>query len=160
MENRYQKLTEAIHTPAGLNDRVIFEARRRTAEAETAPRRERQSWGRPQTNTAFTAAAAVPRNWTRTLLRTAVCAVCALALVLGGFSLRPAPTVESGTSSAGSTGQEKAPPAQLLVPTFGLPPGLQERDTDHPQAGERLRPGGGRQPCLCRGGRVHHHGLR
>lgn len=120
MENRYQKLTEAIHTPAGLNDRVIFEARRRTAEAETAPRRERQSWGRPQTNTAFTAAAAVPRNWTRTLLRTAVCAVCALALVLGGFSLRPAPTVEPGTSSAGSTGQEKAPPAQVLVPTFGL----------------------------------------
>lgn len=120
MKNRYQKLTEAIHTPAGLNDRVIFEARRRTAEAETAPRRERKSWGRPRTNTAFTAAAAVPRNWTRTLLRTAVCAVCALALVLGGFSLRPAPTVESGTSSAGSTGQEKAPPAQVLVPTFGL----------------------------------------
>ena len=40
MKNRYQKLTEAIHTPAGLNDRVIFEARRRTAEAELLlPRR-------------------------------------------------------------------------------------------------------------------------
>ena len=31
MKNRYQELTEAIHTPAGLNDRVLFEARRRTA---------------------------------------------------------------------------------------------------------------------------------
>ena len=77
MENRYRKLTERIHTPAGLNDQVLFEARRRTAEA--APCRERQGWGRPRAKTAFTAAAA-PRNWTRVLLRTAVCAVCALAL--------------------------------------------------------------------------------
>ena len=76
MENRYRKLTERIHTPAGLNDQVLFEARRRTAEA--APCRERQGWGRPRTKTAFTAASA-PRNWTRVLLRTAVCAVCALA---------------------------------------------------------------------------------
>lgn len=115
MENRYRKLTECIHTPAGLNDRVLFEARRRTAEAGTA--QERRSWGQPKR--AYTAAVAVPRNWTRFLLRTAVCAVCALALVLGGFSLRPAPVAEPGTS-AGSTGQEKAPPAQVLVPTFGL----------------------------------------
>ena len=117
MEHRYRKLTERIHTPAGLNDQVLFEARRRTAEAGTAPRRERQGWGRPQTKTALTAAAA-PRNWTRVLLRTAVCAVCALALVLGGFSLRPAPTAAPVTS--GSTGREEAPPAQILVPTFGL----------------------------------------
>ena len=115
MENRYRKLTERIHTPAGLNDQVLFEARRRTAEA--APCRERQGWGRPRTKTAFTAAAA-PRNWTRVLLRTAVCAVCALALVLGGFSPRPAPTAAPGTP--GSTGREEAPPAQILVPTFGL----------------------------------------
>ena len=115
MENRYRKLTERIHTPAGLNDQVLFEARRRTAEA--APCRERQGWGRPRAKTAFTAAAA-PRNWTRVLLRTAVCAVCALALVLGGFSLRPAPTAAPGTP--GSTGREEAPPAQILVPTFGL----------------------------------------
>ena len=115
MENRYRKLTERIHAPAGLNDQVLFEARRRTAEA--APCRERQGWGRPRAKTAFTAAAA-PRNWTRVLLRTAVCAVCALALVLGGFSLRPVPTAAPGTP--GSTGLEEAPPAQILVPTFGL----------------------------------------
>ena len=42
--------------------------------------------------------------------------VCALALVLGGFSLRPAPTAAPETS--GSTGREEAP--QVLVPTFGL----------------------------------------
>lgn len=97
MKNRYQELTEAIHTPAGLNDRVLFEARRRTAEAGAPPRREGQRWRRP-------------------FLRTAVCAVCALALVLGGFSLRPAPTAAPETS--GSTGREEAP--QVLVPTFGL----------------------------------------
>lgn len=97
MKNRYQELTQAIHTPAGLNDRVLFEARRRTAEAGAPPRREGQRWRRP-------------------FLRTAVCAVCALALVLGGFSLRPAPTAAPETS--GSTGREEAP--QVLVPTFGL----------------------------------------
>lgn len=101
MENRYQKLTEAIHTPAGLNDRVLFEARRRAAGAEASSRRERRSWGRP-------------------LLRTAVCAACALALVLGGFSLRPAPTVEPGASGpAGSEGPADAG-TPVLAPTFGL----------------------------------------
>lgn len=101
MENRYRKLTENIHTPAGLNERVLFEARRRTAESEPS-RRERRSWP---------------------LLRTAVCAVCALALVLGGFTLRPAPAAPPGASgSAGSTtpGTEQGAPAQVLVPTFGL----------------------------------------
>ena len=101
MENRYRKLTENIHTPAGLNERVLFEARRRTAESESS-RRERRSWP---------------------LLRTAVCAVCALALVLGGFTLRPAPAAPPGASgSAGSTtpGTEQGAPAQVLVPTFGL----------------------------------------
>ncbi len=113
MENRYRKLTEQIHTPAGLNDKVLFEARRRTAEAGRA--REQQSWGRLKT--ADTAAAAMPRNWMRPLLRTAICAACALALVLGGFSLRPAPAAEP---SGPAGGQEKVPPAQVLVPTFGL----------------------------------------
>ena len=101
MENRYRKLTEIIHTPAGLNERVLFEARRRTAESEPS-RRERRSWP---------------------LLRTAVCAVCALALVLGGFTLRPAPAASPGASgSTGSTtpGTEQGAPAQVLVPTFGL----------------------------------------
>lgn len=113
MENRYRKLTESIHTPAGLNDRVLFEARRRAAEAAPS-RQERRSWGRPE-GTRAAAASAMP--WKRTLVRTALCAVCALALVLGGFSLRPAPTAEP-RDSAGSVGQEKAP--QVLVPTFGL----------------------------------------
>ena len=40
MKNRYQELTEAIHTPAGLNDRVLFEARRRAAGAAASSRRE------------------------------------------------------------------------------------------------------------------------
>ena len=101
MKNRYQELTEAIHTPAGLNDRVLFEARRRAAGAAASSRRERRGWGRP-------------------FLRTAVCAVCALALVLGGFSLRPAPTVEPGASGpAGNAGPADAG-TPVLVPTFGL----------------------------------------
>nr|WP_325211814.1 hypothetical protein [uncultured Oscillibacter sp.] len=120
MENRYRKLTEQIHTPAGLNDRVLFEARRRRAEGGTAPSREKNGWGRPRPETAYTAAAAVPRNWTRPLLRTAVCAACALALVLGGFSLRPAPVAEP-SGPAGSAGPgDVTSPAQVLVPTFGL----------------------------------------
>lgn len=103
MKNRYQELTEAIHTPAGLNDRVLFEARRRAAGAEASSRRERRSWGRP-------------------FLRTAVCAACALTLVLGGFSLRSAPIVEPGASGpAGNAGVTDAgASAQVLVPTFGL----------------------------------------
>ncbi|MCI8329187.1 MAG: hypothetical protein HFG02_06120 [Oscillibacter sp.] len=101
MENRYQKLMQSIHTPAGLNDRVLFEARRRVAEAPLPARRERRR-GRP-------------------LLRTAVCAACALALVLGGFSLRPAPAGNPEVSGpVGGDGSKEAPSAQVLVPTFGL----------------------------------------
>ena len=119
MENRYRKLTEQIHTPAGLNDRVLFEARSRAAEQAAPSRRERGSWG--QQEKTRTAAAAVPRSWTQPFLRTAICAVCALALVLGGFSLRSAPVSEPRDFAAvGSAGQEKVPPAQVLVPTFGL----------------------------------------
>ena len=95
MENRYRKLMEAIHTPAGLNDRVLFEARRRAA----VPHREQRNWGRP-------------------FLRTALCAACALALLLGGFSLRPAPVAESGL--AGSTAPDAEQETKILTPTFGL----------------------------------------
>lgn len=103
MKNRYQELTEAIHTPAGLNDRVLFEARRRAAGAAASSRRDRRGWG-------------------RALMRMAVCAACALALLLGGFSLRPAPAVEAGVSGpAGNAGPADAgSPDQVLVPTFGL----------------------------------------
>lgn len=122
MRNRYQKLTEAIHTPAGLNDRVLFEARRRTAEQAMASHRERRSWGGVQPETAPMAGAAVLGNWRKPLLRTAFCAACALALVLGGFSLRPAPAVEPGASGpVGTAGPaDTAAPVQVLVPTFGL----------------------------------------
>ena len=115
MENRYRKLTESIHTPAGLNDRVLFEARRRAAEASSS-RREERTWGRGTR----AAAMAVPQRRTGVLVRTAICAVCALALLLGGFSLRPAPTA-APSGPAGSAGTvDAATPAQVLVPTFGL----------------------------------------
>lgn len=119
MKNRYQELTEAIHTPAGLNDRVLFEARRRAAGAEASSRREKRSWGQSLPGTGPMAGAAVSRGRTRPLLRTAVCAACALTLVLGGFSLRPAPTAEPGTSGPAGNANTAAP-ARVLAPTFGL----------------------------------------
>lgn len=99
MEDRYQKLMETIHTPAGLSDRVFFEARRRAAVP--GPKHARR--GRP-------------------FLRAAVCAVCALALLLGGFSLRPAPITAGTDGGAGSALPEMGtdPAARMLVPTFGL----------------------------------------
>lgn len=64
-ENRYKELIETIRTPDGLSDRVLFAARRQGAPSRrAAPRRNR--------------------------LRAAVCAACALALVLGTWTLRPA----------------------------------------------------------------------
>ncbi len=68
-ENSYQTLMENIHTPAGLNDRVLSAARRRKGPA---PRRRRPA------------------------LRAAVCAACALALVLGSLTFRPAEGEEAG----------------------------------------------------------------
>ena len=47
MKNPYQKLTDAIHVPTGLNERVLFEARRRTAEQAGSSLMEPQSWERP-----------------------------------------------------------------------------------------------------------------
>ncbi|HIX95017.1 MAG TPA: hypothetical protein H9846_06130, partial [Candidatus Gemmiger excrementipullorum] len=58
-KNAYRDLTEQIQPPAGLNDRVLFAARRRAAERETpAPKR------------------LLPKR--RTAFRAAVCAACAL----------------------------------------------------------------------------------
>lgn len=120
MKNPYQKLTDAIHVPTGLNERVLFEARRRTAEQAGSSLMEPQSWESPMPERTRRAAAAVSRGWGRPFLRIAVCAAAALALVLGGFTLRPAPTAEPGPSDIAAPGAEQTPPAQVLVPTFGL----------------------------------------
>jgi len=79
-----------IHTPAGLNDRVLFAARRNTAQAEGKRLRK--------------------KNW-RPVLRGAVCAACALALVLGTVTLVPG---RSGGEQTGGT------PAVSLDYSFGL----------------------------------------
>ena len=60
-ENNYQKLTENIHAPAGLNDRVLRAARRETAERQTRPKH--LATRRPPPG-----------------FRPAVCAACGLAL--------------------------------------------------------------------------------
>lgn len=86
-KNPYQTLMEQIHPPAGLNDRVLFAARHQAHEssAAQAPMSRRKQM----------------------LLRGAVCAACALALVLGTVTLRPAG--QNGTD--GST---------ALIYSFGL----------------------------------------
>jgi len=71
MENRYRKLMETIHTPDGLNDRVLFEARRRAAASEVKRVRRQHPF-----------------------LRAGLCAACALALLLGGFTLRSSITAD------------------------------------------------------------------
>ena len=92
-KNAYRDLTEQIQPPAGLNDRVLFAARRRAAERETpAPKRP------------------LPKR--RTASRAAVCAACALALVAGSFTLGPAP---GGETEAGG-----APVTALPTFSFGL----------------------------------------
>ena len=92
-KNAYQKLMEHIRPPAGLNDRVLFAARRRAAERETpAPKR------------------LLPKR--RTAFRAAVCAACALALVAGSVTLGP---IGGGESSA-----DGAPVTALPAFSFGL----------------------------------------
>lgn len=81
-KNPYLNLMEQIEAPTGLNDRVLAAARRRrgTASVRGGARR------------------APGRN---RMLRGAVCAACALALVLGGLTLRPAgPEAEQGGGAA------------------------------------------------------------
>ena len=92
-KNAYRDLTEQIQPPAGLNDRVLFAARRRAAGREApAPKR------------------LLPKR--RTAFRAAVCAACALALVAGSFTLGPAP---GGETEAGG-----APVTALPTFSFGL----------------------------------------
>lgn len=93
-KNDYQNMMEHIQPPAGLNDRVLSAARRRTAEQEPAgPKR------------------LAPRK-RRPVLRAAVCAACALALVAGSVTLGP---IGGGESSA-----DGAPVTGLPAFSFGL----------------------------------------
>lgn len=87
MKNSYQKLTDHIQPPDGLNERVLAAARE-TPAAEP-PCRPGRRW-----------------------VRRAVCAACALALVLGTWSFYPG--TDSRTEEAGT------PVAALPSFSFGL----------------------------------------
>lgn len=93
--NDYQKLMERVHAPEELETKVLCAARRQAAEQP-----ERQTGPRHLAK----------RNW-KPVLRGAVCAACALALVLGTVRLRPA--VESGEQPGGN-------PVVALDYAFGL----------------------------------------
>lgn len=94
--NKYQNVVENICVPTGLEERVLSAARRQEAE------RRRRGWFRPAA-------------------RAAVCAVCALALVLGSVHLRtpaaPAETVPAGGNSETVRREESGFPLSL---SFGL----------------------------------------
>ena len=70
MKRAYYDLMEQISVPSGLNDRVLQTIRQE--------------------------AAGVGTRWKRTALRAAVCAACALALVLGTVRLAPRSAEEPG----------------------------------------------------------------
>lgn len=94
MKNQYQTMMEDIHTPAGLNERVLLAARRQTAE-KAEPKH-------------------LARRCARPVLRAAVCAACALALVVGTVRFYPAERTDAPADrSAGPT---------VMVPalSFGL----------------------------------------
>lgn len=121
MKNSYQKMMEDIHTPAGLNDRVLQAAARGRGTSGISARR---------------------RN--RPILRTAVCAACALALVLGTVQLRPAraPGAEPGVPP-----QDGGGPV-TLVPTFSFgltayAAGSEETYAPAPNSGLAFRAGEG-----------------
>ncbi len=93
-KNDYQNMMEHIQPPAGLNDRVLSAARQRAAEQEPAGSKR-----------------LAPRK-RRPVLRAAVCAACALALVAGSVTLGP---IVGGESSA-----DGAPVTALPTFSFGL----------------------------------------
>ncbi|WP_298031497.1 M23 family metallopeptidase [uncultured Dysosmobacter sp.] len=98
MENKYQKLMKDIRVPEELNDRVLCAARRQARDSageQTGPKRLTRS-----------------RRF-RPLVRTAVCAACALALVLGTVRFDPVDTQPDGP-----VGQENAP--AVLSPSFSF----------------------------------------
>ena len=89
--NEYRKLMEDISVPEELNNRVLRAARQRGAEQTDSKRREKRKW--------------------KPVLRGAVCAACALALVLGTVRFRP----------AGESGEQTgATPVMTLDYSFGL----------------------------------------
>ena len=89
--NDYRKLMEDISVPEELEDRVLCAARRQRAEQAEPKRLAKGHW--------------------KPVLRGAVCAACALALVLGTVHLRP---VEERGEQPGST------PVMMLDYSFGL----------------------------------------
>lgn len=99
MENKYRNLMKDIHVPAELNDRVLCAARRqntaRTAE-QTGPKRLAPGKARP-------------------ILRGAVCAACALALVLGTVRFYPAEVPADASRSP-----ENGPTVMVPDFSFGL----------------------------------------
>lgn len=96
MENKYQKIVEHIHTPEELSDRVVCAARRQeTAKHAVSKRLTKQNF--------------------RPVLRGAVCAACALALVLGTVRFYPAKTQPETP-----VGQENTPTVIVPVFSFGL----------------------------------------
>ena len=89
--NEYEKLMEQVHAPEELENRVLRAARRQRAE-QAGPKH------------------LVKWNW-KPVLRGAVCAACALALVLGTVHLRP----------AGKSGEQPGTaPVMTLDYSFGL----------------------------------------
>lgn len=92
MKNAYQKLMENVHAPEELSDRVVCAARRRET-AQTGPKRLKKGGFRP-------------------VLRGAVCAACALALVAGTVRFYPAERAE------GPVGE--APGSTVMVPEFSF----------------------------------------
>ena len=95
-KNDYQNMMEHIQPPAGLNDRVLFAARQKAAEPETQPAAPKRL---------------LPKK-RRPVVRAAVCAACALALVAGSVTLGP---IGGGESSA-----DGAPVTALPAFSFGL----------------------------------------
>lgn len=91
MENNYRKLMEDISVPEELETKVLWAARRQRAEQSGAERLAKRGW--------------------KPVLRGAVCAACALALVLGTVHLQP---VEERGEQPGTT------PVVTLDYSFGL----------------------------------------
>ena len=94
-KNDYQNMMEHIQPPAGLNDRVLSAARQQAAETGKQPSGPKR----------------LAPGKRRPVLRAAVCAACALALVVGSVQLAP---------GGGETAADGAPVTALPAFSFGL----------------------------------------